>query len=71
VSLTVPAGVNQAVVQAGGQNFRITLDSTTPTTTSSFVIPNGTSITLSPSDATNAKLIAVASGRLVNAVYTL
>jgi hypothetical protein len=71
VSLTVPAGVNQAVVQADGENLRITLDGTTPTTTSGFVIPNGTSITLSASDATNAKLIAVASGGLVNAVYTL
>jgi hypothetical protein len=32
VSLTVPAGVNQAVVQADGSNLRFMLDGTTPTT---------------------------------------
>jgi hypothetical protein len=67
VSLTVPSGVNQAVVQADGESLRITHDGTTPTTALGFVIPNGTSITLSASDATNAKIIAVASGGLVNA----
>jgi hypothetical protein len=71
VSPTVPAGVNQAVVQADGENLRITLDGTTPTTALGFVIPNGASITLSASDATNAKIIAVPSGGLVNAVYAL
>jgi redox-sensitive bicupin YhaK (pirin superfamily) len=71
VQLTVPAGVNQAIVQADGENLRFTLDGTTPTTAVGFVIPNGASITLSASDATNAKLIAVTSSGLVNAIYTL
>ena len=71
VSLTVPAGCNQAVVQADGQNVRFTLDGTTPTIALGFLIPNGTSITLSAADAATAKLIAVTSGGLVNAVYTL
>ena len=61
VSLTVPASAIQAVVQADGQNLRITLDGTSPTTTSGFVIPNGTSITLSASDATNAKFISTST----------
>ena len=71
VSLTVPAGVNQAVVQADGQALRFTLDGTTPTTSLGFLIPAGTSITLSAADAAAAKLIAAVSGGLVNAVYTL
>jgi hypothetical protein len=71
--LTVPAGVNQAVVQADGGGtipVRFTLDSSTPTTTSGFLIPGGQSITLSAADAAGAKFIG-ATGATVNAVYTL
>jgi hypothetical protein len=73
VSLTVPAGCNQAVVQADGGGavpVRFTLDGTTPTTTSGFLIPAGQSITLSAADAAAAKFIG-ATGATVNAVYTL
>jgi hypothetical protein len=49
-----------------------TLDGTTPTTTSGFVIPAGASITLSASDATNAKFISTSTTvGTINAVYTL
>ena len=71
--LTVPAGCNQAVVQADGGGtipVRFTLDGTTPTTTGGFLIPAGQSITLSPADATAAEFIG-ATGATVNAVYTL
>jgi hypothetical protein len=72
VSLTVPAGCNQAVVQADCQNLRLTLDSTTPTTTSGFLIPASQSITLSAADAAAAKLISTStSAGTINAVYTL
>jgi hypothetical protein len=74
--LTVPAGVNQAIVQADGgatlTAVRFTLDGTTPTTTSGFVIPGGQSITLSASDATKAKFISTSTTvGTINAVYTL
>ena len=74
--LTVPAGCNQAVVQAdGGANpmpVRFTLDGTTPTTTLGYLIPAGQSITLSAADATAAKFISTsASYGTINAVYTL
>jgi hypothetical protein len=63
--LTVLAGCNQAVVQADGgatlTAVRFTLDGTTPTTTSGFVIPAGSSITLSASDAANAKFISTST----------
>ena len=51
---TVPAGCNQAVVQADGGGtiaVRFKLDGTTPTNTSGFLIPGGQSITLSAADA--------------------
>ena len=69
--LTVPAGVNQAVMQTGGADVRFTLDGTTPTTALGFRIVNRTTITLSATDVA-AKFIA-ASGTTVavNAVYTL
>jgi hypothetical protein len=74
--LTVPAGAIQAIVQADGgatlTAVRFTLDGTTPTTTSGFVIPAGASITLSASDATNAKFISTSTTvGTINAVYTL
>ena len=74
--LTVPAGANQAVVQADGgatlTAVRFTLDGTTPTNTSGFLIPAGSSITLSATDAANAKFISTStSGGTINAVYTL
>jgi hypothetical protein len=56
--LTVPAGCNQAVVQADGANVRFTLDGTTPTTALGFRIVNGTTITLSAVDAAAAKFIS-------------
>jgi hypothetical protein len=68
--LTVPAGCNQAVVQAdGGRTIpvRFTLDGTTPTTTSGFLIPAGQSITLSAADAAAAKFVG-ATGATVNAI---
>jgi redox-sensitive bicupin YhaK (pirin superfamily) len=71
--LTVPAGCNQAVVQADGGGtiaVRVTLDGTTPTTSLGFLIPAGSSITLSAADAAAAKFIG-APGATVNAVYTL
>jgi hypothetical protein len=71
--LTVPAGCNQAAVQADGGGtipLRFTLDGTTPTTTLGFRIPAGQSITLSAADAAAAKFIG-ATGATVNAVYTL
>jgi hypothetical protein len=73
VQLTVPAGCNQAVVQADGGGtiaVRFTLDGTTPTTSLGFLIPAGQSITLSAADAAAAKFIG-ATGATVNAVYTL
>jgi hypothetical protein len=74
--LTVPAGVNQAVVQADGgatlTAVRFTLDGTTPTTVLGFVIPAGQSITLSAADAAAAKFISTSSTvGTINAVYTL
>lgn len=74
--LTVPAGVNQAIVQADGgatqYSVRFTLDGTTPTTTSGFLIPAGGSITLSAADAANAKFISTSTtAGTINAVYTL
>lgn len=72
VQLTMPGkGEIQAVVQADGQDLRFTLDGTSPTTTSGFLIKNGTSLPLSTTDATAAKFIAVAAGGLVNAMFTL
>jgi hypothetical protein len=74
--LTVPAGVNQAVVQADGGAtgiaVRLTLDGTTPvaSTGPGFVIPPYQTITLSAADAAAAKFIG-ATGATVNAVYTL
>jgi hypothetical protein len=71
--LAVPAGANQAVVQADGGGtipVRYTLDGTTPTTTLGFLIPAGQTITLSAADAAAAKFIG-ATGATVNAVYTL
>ena len=68
--LTVPAGCNQAVVQADGGGTIAVLDGTTPTTSLGFLIPAGQSTTLSASDATAAKFIG-ATGATVNAVYTL
>jgi hypothetical protein len=65
--LTVPAGRNQAVVQADGGGTitaRFTLDGTTPTTTLGFLIPAGQSITLSAANAAAVKFIGAA-------VYTL
>jgi hypothetical protein len=76
--LAVPAGVNQAIVQADGGSattttaVRFTLDGTTPTTTSGFLIPGGSTITLSASDAANAKFISTSTTvGTINAVYTL
>jgi hypothetical protein len=74
--LTVPSGCNQAIVQAdGGANpepVRFTLDGTTPTTVLGFLIPAGSSITLSAADATAAKFISTsATYGTINAVYTL
>jgi hypothetical protein len=74
--LIVPAGVNQAIAQADGgatlTAVRFTLDGTMPTTTSGFVIPAGASITLSASDATNAKFISTSTtAGTINAVHTL
>jgi hypothetical protein len=68
--LTVPAGCNQAVVQADGAGavpVRFTLDGSTPTTALGFLIPAGQSITLNAVEAAAAKFI----GATVNAVYTL
>ena len=71
--LTVPAGCNQAVVQADGGGtiaVRFTLDGTTPTTTLGCLIPAGQTIALSAADAAAAKFIG-ATGATLNAVYTL
>jgi hypothetical protein len=65
-------------VQADGgsatttQSVRFTLDGTTPTTTGGFLIPGGSTITLSTSDAANAKFISTSTTvGTINTVYTL
>ena len=51
---------------------RFTLDGTTPTTASGFLIPAGQSITLSAADAAAAKFISTSAAYgTINAVYTL
>ena len=70
-TLTVPAGAQQAIIQADGQDLRLRLDGTNPTTTAGFLIKSGTSLTLSAADATAAKIIAAVSAGVANIVYTL
>jgi hypothetical protein len=65
--LTVPAGVNQAVVQADGGGT-IAVRFTRRHHADNH--PAGQSITLSAADAAAAKFIG-ATGATVNAVYTL
>jgi hypothetical protein len=72
VSLTDPAGVNQAVVQADGGGtiaVRFTLDGTAPTTTSGFLIPGGQSITLSAADAAAAKFIGATGATITPSTH--
>ena len=72
--LTVPAGVNQAIVQADGGGtiaVRFTLDGTTPTTTSGVLIAAGQSITLSAADATAANCLCLAEARMRRAAAGL
>ena len=47
-TVTIPTGATKILVQALGQNVRITLDGTTPTTTKGFQLKAGDPVILIP-----------------------
>ena len=56
---TAVTGAGGYLIQVNGANVRYTLDGTTPTTTKGFLIVDGQSALLTPSDHATAKWIKV------------